>query len=108
MSQQFSRRQFVRDSAVAAAGVAIGLTPTFTVHAQNPEKADTSKILNYNPEMEYRRCGKTNLMISAVCLGGHWKRVNKVVPGLFQADGWLSADLNSEAFEKNRYDVVTR
>jgi aryl-alcohol dehydrogenase-like predicted oxidoreductase len=95
MSHQFSRREFVRDSAVAAAGLAIGLTPTFTVHAQNPEKADTSKILNYNPEMEYRRCGKTNLMISAVCLGGHWKRIDKVAP--------TPAD-----FEKNRYDVVTR
>jgi aryl-alcohol dehydrogenase-like predicted oxidoreductase len=32
---------------------------------------DTSKILNYNPNMEYRRQGKTNLMVSAVCLGGH-------------------------------------
>ncbi len=95
MSHQFTRRQFVRDSAVATAGLAIGLTPTFTVHANNPEKADTSKILNYNPDMEYRRCGKTNLMISAVCLGGHWKRIDKVAP--------KPAD-----FEKNRYDVVTR
>lgn len=33
--------------------------------------SDTSKILNYNPEMEYRRQGKTNLMFSAVGLGGH-------------------------------------
>ncbi|MHC4433882.1 MAG: aldo/keto reductase, partial [Planctomycetota bacterium] len=32
---------------------------------------DTSKILNYNPDMEYRRQGSTNLMFSAVCLGGH-------------------------------------
>ena len=29
------------------------------------------KILNYNPNMEYRRQGKTGLMVSAVCLGGH-------------------------------------
>jgi aryl-alcohol dehydrogenase-like predicted oxidoreductase len=35
------------------------------------EPVNTSKILNYNPNMEYRRQGKTNLMVSAVCLGGH-------------------------------------
>ena len=29
--------------------------------------------------MEYRRLGKTGLWVSAVCLGGHWKRVDKVI-----------------------------
>ena len=60
-----------------------GTGPHRTVRAKNPEKADTSKILNYNPDMEYRRCGKTNLMVSAVCLGGHWKRMDAVVPKVF-------------------------
>ncbi len=90
-----TRREFVRDGVAAAAGAAVGLTATLTVHAGNPEKADTSKILNYNPQMEYRRCGKTNLMVSAVCLGGHWKRVEVVARG-------------QAAFEKNRADVVSR
>ncbi|MBM4024009.1 MAG: aldo/keto reductase [Planctomycetes bacterium] len=57
-----TRRQFMRDSAAAAitlAGVA------------QAGHLDTSKILNYNPDMEYRRQGKTNLMFSAVGLGGH-------------------------------------
>jgi predicted aldo/keto reductase-like oxidoreductase len=36
-------------------------------------KVDTSKILNYNPKMGYRRLGKTGVMISEVGLGGHWK-----------------------------------
>ncbi|HOA52152.1 MAG TPA: twin-arginine translocation signal domain-containing protein, partial [Thermogutta sp.] len=67
---EINRRDFVRTGITAAAGAALGLQPTFTVKAGNPENFDTSKILNYNPDMEYRRCGKTNLMISAVCLGG--------------------------------------
>jgi aryl-alcohol dehydrogenase-like predicted oxidoreductase len=58
--------------------------------------------------MEYRRLGKTGLWISAVCLGGHWKRVDKMVPGVFKGGGWLSADLNSDGFKKNRRDVVSR
>ena len=103
-----ARREFVKATTAAVAGAAIGLQPTFTVHAGNPEKYDTSKILNYNPDMEYRRCGRTGWMVSAVCLGGHWKRVNRVVPGVFQGDSWLSAKLDMPEFEKNRYDVVTR
>ncbi len=105
---RITRRDFVRDSATMAAGVATGLVAIPTVHAGNPEKADTSKILNYNPDMEYRRCGRTGWMTSCVCLGGHWKRVDKVVPGLFQGKSWLSAKLDHPDFEKNRYDVVTR
>ena len=62
-----SRRRFMRDSAIAAAGVAAGLG----VIGQDAKAVNTSKILSYNPNMEYRRLGKTNLMVSAVCLGGH-------------------------------------
>jgi aryl-alcohol dehydrogenase-like predicted oxidoreductase len=105
---RLTRRQFVRDTAIAAAGVAAGLPAAYTVHAGNPESADTSQILNYNADMEYRRCGKTNLMVSSVCLGGHWKRVNVVLPGLFQGQGWLSADGNHADFIQNRSDVVSR
>jgi aryl-alcohol dehydrogenase-like predicted oxidoreductase len=105
---KLTRREFVRDTAVVAAGVAAGLSGTYTVAAGNPQQADTSKILNYNPDMEYRRCGKTNLMVSSVCLGGHWKRVDLMVPGLFQNKSWLSANLEDSNFEKNRYDLVTR
>ncbi len=103
-----TRRQFVRDGAMAAAGLATGLGSTFTVHAGNPEKVDTAKIVNYNPDMEYRRCGRTNWMISAVCLGGHWKKLNRAVPGLFKGESWLSVNCDDKEFEKNRYDVVTR
>ena len=64
--------------------------------------------MNYNPQMEYRRCGKAGWTISAVSMGGHWKRLNTVIPGLFSGDDWLSADLDDPRFQKNRYDVVTR
>jgi aryl-alcohol dehydrogenase-like predicted oxidoreductase len=105
---RLTRRDFVRTGAVAAAGMAVGLTPCRTVYAGNPTDEKTDGILNYNEQMEYRRGGKTDLMFSAVCLGGHWKRVNIVVPDLFKGGSWLSADLESGDFEKNRYDVVTQ
>jgi len=67
-----TRRQFMRDSAMAAAGVAAGLGAIGQSNkAAGASIVNTSKILNYNPNMEYRRQGKTNLMVSAVCLGGH-------------------------------------
>ena len=69
MGSKFTRRQFVRTSAAATAAIAAGLG-TKKARAER----DTSKILSYNPDMEYRRCGRTGLMMSAVCLGWHWKR----------------------------------
>ena len=105
---RLTRRDFVGSGAAAAAGLAAGLTSTQTVFAGNPTNKKTEGILNYNEQMEYRRAGKTNLMVSAVCLGGHWKRLNTVVPDIFKGGGWLSAGLENEGFQKNRCDVVTR
>jgi len=84
--RKVTRRRFVQTSAVAAAGVAAGAVK---VGAANVDK---KKILNYNSEMEYRPCGKTGMMVSAVCLGGHWKRINVM----------------KQDFNKNRHDVVSR
>ena len=85
-SKQVTRREFIHDSAIAAAGVAVGLGAVGGQNAQAGDKTvDTSKILNYNPNMEYRRFGKTNLMVSAVCLGGH-----------------------SGSDDKERYEIVSR
>jgi len=106
--ERLTRRDFVKTGAVAAAGMAAAVVPGRVVYAGNPTNEKTEGILNYNEQMEYRRGGKTELMFSAVCLGGHWKRLNTVVPGLFQGRSWLSADLSNPDFEKNRYDVVTR
>lgn len=85
-SKQVSRRDFMRESAIVAAGVAVGLGAVGGKNAQAGDKpVDTSKIINYNPNMEYRRQGKTNLMVSAVCLGGH-----------------------SDSDDKERYEIVSR
>ena len=49
-------------------------------------------ILNHNERMAYRRLGKTGLWVSAISLGGHWKRCP------FQG-----AD-----FEKNRTEIMAQ
>lgn len=109
MSDRMTRRHFVKAGAVTAAGGAFALAPTFTVYAGNPDQQKTAGILNYNEQMEYRRGGKTNVMFSAVCLGGHWKRVDAVLPGAFHVKGgWNTVSLDNAAFHKNRHDVVTR
>jgi hypothetical protein len=97
--RRVTRREFMKQSAVAAAGLAAAA-------AAHAAETDTKKILNYNPNMEYRPLGKTGLMISAVCLGGHWKRIDKVVRT--EGVGWLSGSIDHPDFQKNRYDVVTR
>ena len=99
--RKVSRREFVKDAALAAGAAAV----VSTAKAEPPDK---SKILNYNPDMEYRPCGRTGTYSSAVSLGGHWKRIDKMIPGIFKGRGWLSADLDDRRFQKNRYDVVTR
>jgi len=105
--QRVTRREFVRTGAVGAAALAAGVSLD-RVAVGNPTGAPTSKILNYNPDMEYRMAGKTGWMTSVVCLGGHWKRVNQMVPGLFKGESWLSVDVANADFAKNRRDVVTR
>lgn len=101
------RRAFLGQAAsLTAASAALAVAPAI-VRAGNPQKADTTRILNYNPEMEYRRCGKTNLMVSAVSLGGHWKRVTAIIGGKEPA-GWMTMDIDHPDFQKNRADVVSR
>ena len=105
-ANDFTRRKFMRDGAIAAAGMAVGLGVVGGKKAFSDNTIRTTR--SYNPDMEYRRLGKTNIWVSAVCLGGHWKRLDKMVPNVFENRRWLSAKLNMEGFIKNRRDVVSR
>jgi aryl-alcohol dehydrogenase-like predicted oxidoreductase len=71
----FSRREFLGSAAATALAA-----------------PDPRKTRSYNENMEYRRLGRTNFMISAISMGGHWKRI-PYKPG-------------TEEFKKNRRDVI--
>lgn len=79
--EKVSRREFaIAALGAAAVARAAGQTP------------DPRKTRSYNENMEYRRLGRTNLMISAISMGGHWKKI--------------PYKLGSEEFAKNRREVI--
>jgi len=86
-----SRREFVHDTA-AAAGAALGAGAIGAADRAAAAAPDPTKTRSYNPNMEYRRLGRTNLMVSAVSMGGHWKRIP------FRH--------GSDEFKENRRDVI--
>jgi aryl-alcohol dehydrogenase-like predicted oxidoreductase len=95
-----TRREFVRDCPLTAVGIAAFIK---SANAQTI----SSKPLNFNENMEYRRLGKTGLMVSAVCLGGHWKRIGSVIGGVSESEGWNAAVLSHPEFIQNRKDIVS-
>jgi len=101
-----TRREFMRDGAAGAAALAAGLGAATRASAQDNEAV--KKTRGYNPDMEYRRLGKTDVWVSSLCLGGHWKRIDQMVPGILKGKGWLSADIADAGFQKNRDEVVSR
>lgn len=101
---RISRRTFVRNTSLMAIGsLAAGFAGKALAAETVRKTADTSKILNYNPRMQYRRLGKTGLMVSEISLGGHWAN----------RDGkryWLTFDGEEAPRDvvKNRAEVVSR
>lgn len=68
-----SRRSFLRRSVTAVGTVAGTLAGISCTPVKTTGSVDKSNILNYNPNMGYRRLGKTGLVLSEVSLGGHFK-----------------------------------
>jgi predicted aldo/keto reductase-like oxidoreductase len=88
----------------------LGLAAAGSSAAAMDVPAEVKNTRSYNPAMEYRRLGKTGLWVSAVCLGGHWKRIDKVI-GATQAINPYegpSRDADMGPFLKNRQEVVDR
>jgi len=79
---RIDRRGFMKGVVGGAAGLAMGAGSVSQGKEGKRQEGEGAKILNYNSEMEYRRLGKTGLMVSAVCLGGHWKRVEVMRQGI--------------------------
>ncbi len=106
--KRVSRRVFVKNTAATAAA-AMGVATVRANAAPEEIPPEVKKTRSYNPEMEYRRLGKTDLWVSAVCLGGHWKRIDKVIGADAPLDPYNSPrEELMGPFMKNRYDVVTR
>lgn len=105
MADNMTRRDFVAHGA-AAAGVAV-----IGVGGAGAREYETSKVLNYNERMEYRSLGNTGLMVSAVCLGGHWKRLETMLGSHFVGEGYKKQDydnVSDSGFIANRTEVVSR
>jgi len=100
MNNKLSRRDFMRNTSLAAVGTITGV-PVSKGQA-DAKQSNSSKILNYNPKMHYRRLGKTDLAISEVSLGGHWKNRNA---GRFW-DHFANEEVPQDV-AKNRTEVVS-
>ena len=90
-NERVSRREFVQDAAAVAAGAVLGAGVAGKVDAA--AVPDPTKTRSYNENMEYRRLGRTNLMLSVVSMGGHWKRI--------------PYRRGSDEFKKNRREVIS-
>lgn len=96
MDKPMDRRHFVRGSAMLVAGAAVGSA----VGAEKKTEPDLKTILNYNPQMRYRRLGRTGLVLSEISIGGHWR--NRGASFISFASDEVPADV-----AKHRTEVVS-
>ncbi len=104
----FSRRAFLRQGSVLTAGVISGAVPTGgEVRAgrgrSSAKPTAPARILNRQPQMKYRRLGKTNLMVSEIVLGGHFNDPH----GRPYWDHFAGGDLPADV-ARNRTEVVAK
>jgi aryl-alcohol dehydrogenase-like predicted oxidoreductase len=110
-NHEISRRAFIRQTSLVAAGAIAGklagsgCAPTESTRPGDTSKMDTSRILNYNRRMGYRRLGKTNLIISEIVLGAHFNNPKETHKHFWDkfANDELPADV-----ARNRTEVVSR
>ena len=109
-TNNISRRTFIHNTSLASAATIAGaLTGPTDPSARAGEKksAGVPKILNYHPDMGYRRLGKTGFVISEISLGGHWR-----APWRDQSGGWWWGKFTNEQVPddvaRNRTEVVSR
>ena len=111
-----SRRDFIRDTAIMAAGTAVAGAviqshPNIVAAGAIDVPPEVKNTRSYNSNMEYRRLGKTGIWASAICLGGHWKRVDKIIGAKAEINPYVGPSEGSSemgSFLRNRYEVVSR
>ncbi len=106
MDHKIKRRDFIRTSVATAGAVAVGMRGNFV--AADDDQEAIKKTASYNPEMEYRRLGSTGMWVSAVCLGGHFKRVAEVTGQQIPAYDMPADPTAAAALIKNRDEVISR
>lgn len=105
---ELNRRDFVRGTAAAVAGVSLAARTNIVAAGEANVPDEVKNTRSYNPNMEYRRLGKTGLWVSAVCLGGHWKRVDKIIHSKGTINPYAGPQDGQDmgAFLKNRQEIV--
>jgi aryl-alcohol dehydrogenase-like predicted oxidoreductase len=86
--------------------LAAGLGGNFVARAA--DQGVIKQTRSHHPDMEYRRLGNTGLWVSAVCMGGHWKRVADVTGHKIPPVSLPASATDMEALKKNRHEVLTR